>query len=298
MPNDFIHPDDILHAEASFLRIGSSVPTAEIILRIRRKDGAYIWCENRYRHLPADDGVILIVRDITASKLAEDALASTKGQLEADNTVLKQQAQHDALTNLANRRLFDERLREEYRSAIQNALPLGLIMLDVDCFKSYNDLYGHIAGDDALRRISHAVQGVLRSSLDLAARYGGEEIVVLLPGADGRATLKVAQRVREAIAQLAIEHLGNPYGYLTISAGTYAMVPQPNAGAEPDDPSDLVSAADRALYEAKAAGRNRVRAGSRDAAAPETAPADKAAPYKTIWRLTPTPSLPKIEKCR
>jgi PleD family two-component response regulator len=209
-------------------------------MRVRRRDGCYIWCENRYCHLPGDDGVMVIARDITLIKQAEDGLARANGKLAAANIILKEQAQHDPLTSLANRRLLDERLDDEFANARIAEAYLGLIMFDVDCFKAYNDFYGHLAGDDVLRRVARTVCSMLRRANDLAARYGGEEIVVLLPGAD-----------------LNIEHAGNPHGYVTISAGACAVTPVMGIHS----PVNLVRAADRALYASKAAGRNRVSSG-------------------------------------
>jgi diguanylate cyclase (GGDEF)-like protein/PAS domain S-box-containing protein len=284
-PKDLIHPDDIPLAEAHFRRLGPAYPKIQITMRLRRKDGTYIWVENRYYHLPADDGAMVITRDITASKLAEEALASSNGRLEAANVLLRQQAQFDALTNLANRRLFEERLMEEHDTAFRDAAPLGLIMFDVDYFKAYNDRYGHQAGDEALRRVSRSLQHALRSSRELAARYGGEEIVVMLPGCDVHAAFIMAERMREAVMALSIEHLGSPLGCLTISGGASAMIPR----HEQSRTFDLIAAADRALYAAKAEGRNRVRAGEVEVVAPTDARP------RTEWaRLIPTPSQPKL----
>jgi diguanylate cyclase (GGDEF)-like protein len=279
---DLIHPDDIPGAEAGFLRLGPGQPTFQINLRLRRKSGEFIWCEHRYRHLPDDDSVLLISRDITASKLAEDRLAATKGKLEAANIMLQQQAQHDALTGLPNRRQFDERLAEAFQEAQRNPAPVGLVMIDVDCFKAYNDLYGHLEGDTALRRLSLAIKGLLRRASDLAARYGGEELVVLLPGSDAHGTLVMAQRICHCVAALSIEHLGNPHGCVTVSAGASAVMP----GIDTDDPTQLICAADRALYAAKADGRNRVRS---------TTVKSLALPPSDARRPAPVPTLPKRE---
>jgi len=283
--NELIHPDDVRLAEANFRRLGPDHPKVQITLRLRRKDGRFIWVENRYYHLPTDDGAMVITRDITASKLAEEALASSNGKLEAANLLLRQQAQVDALTSLANRRVFEERLMEEHGAAFCNATPLGLIMVDVDYFKPYNDLYGHQAGDEALRRVSRTLQQALRRSRDLAARYGGEEIVILLPGSDAHGAFVMAERMREAVMSLNIEHFGSPLGYLTISSGASAMIPRHDQSR----PSDLIAAADRALYAAKAEGRNRVRAGVVEAEA-----FSDARQRSEPGRLIPTPSQTKM----
>jgi diguanylate cyclase (GGDEF)-like protein len=198
--------------------------------------------------------VLLISRDITASKAAEEQLATTNGKLEAANAMLQEMAQYDPLTGLANRRLFDERLAEAFHAALHEAAPLGLVMVDADCFKAYNDSYGHIAGDQALCEISRAVRGVMRRASDLAARYGGEEIVVLLPGCDQAGATLTAERICQSVAALNIAHGGNPYGYLTVSAGAASTIPN----VTDKDPASLIRAADSALYTAKTRGRNRV----------------------------------------
>jgi diguanylate cyclase (GGDEF)-like protein len=163
----------------------------------------------------------------------------------------------DGLTGLANRRQFDVTLSNEFSRAARHASALALIMLDVDCFKQYNDIYGHAAGDDCLRTISHLIRDLTAGRPgDLAARYGGEEIAVLLPNTDVAHAVAIADNIRSAIRGLEIEHSGNPTGFVTISAGVDARVPIQGAGG----PTELILAADRALYEAKKKGRNRVLA--------------------------------------
>jgi len=251
---NLIHPADLPAAEASFRRIGPLNPSLKLVYRARRKDGEYIWVEGHYRYLPDDNGVIAVIRDITARKQAEELLAESNAKLAAANHVLRALARQDALTGLSNRRHFDELIDEEHRRARRMSPPLGVVMLDVDSFKSYNDTYGHLAGDDCLRRIGAAVMSVMRRPGDHAARYGGEEIAVLLPATDLAGTTAVAERIRAVVAALAIEHAASPCGHVTISAGTSALMP-------PDDlaPTELLDAADQALYRAKSDGRNRVR---------------------------------------
>jgi diguanylate cyclase (GGDEF)-like protein len=145
-------------------------------------------------------------------------------------------------------------LTEEFRRARRYECPLGLALVDVDYFKAYNDFYGHVAGDDCLRRISRAVAGVLRRPGDRAARYGGEEIVIVLPSTDEYGAMVVAERVRAAVASECILHRRSPYGVVTMSGGVSALHPVGEDAA----PSSLIDAADRALYQAKSAGRNRV----------------------------------------
>jgi diguanylate cyclase (GGDEF)-like protein len=128
-------------------------------------------------------------------------------------------------------------------------------MIDVDFFKKYNDTYGHAAGDDCLKAICQAILAISsRRSSDLAARYGGEEIAVILPDTDVAGAAIVAEAIRQAVAELKIPHVHNIGGYVTVSAGIAAFSPQPDT----DGPTLLIKAADKALYKAKAEGRNTV----------------------------------------
>jgi len=171
------------------------------------------------------------------------------------NARLQDLARIDGLTGIANRRRFDELLEEEFRRASRQELPLALVLLDIDWFKPYNDSYGHPAGDDCLRRVSAAVADALRRPGDHAARYGGEEIAILLPATGDRGAAVVAERVRAAVSALGIAHTGSRFGVVTVSAGVASVLPA-NPG---DTAASLVSAADRALYQAKRDGRNLVR---------------------------------------
>jgi len=249
-----IHPEDRAMVRAVTGQITAALPCLNLVFRMRRKDGNYIWVEGHYRSLPMDGGALAVLRDITAQKQAEDALAEANHRLEAANLALRQHAHQDGLTGLANRRRFDEVLDMEFRRARRHELPLGLVLLDVDHFKLYNDSYGHIAGDTCLCRIGAAIAGAACRPGDLIARYGGEEIVALLPWTDLNGTAALADRMREAVASLAIEHRRSPYGVATVSAGATALLPV-GPGREP---VDLVIAADQALYQAKRDGRNRV----------------------------------------
>jgi diguanylate cyclase (GGDEF)-like protein len=160
----------------------------------------------------------------------------------------------DGLTGLSNRRRFDEILELEFRRARRQSLPLGLILIDVDWFKSYNDTYGHQAGDECLRAVGAAISSVLRRARDEVARYGGEEMAVILPETDQQGTMATAQKMCAAVSALHIEHKGSAYGAVTISAGTSTLV----SCDDGDKPGDLVRAADTALYRSKCSGRNKI----------------------------------------
>jgi diguanylate cyclase (GGDEF)-like protein/PAS domain S-box-containing protein len=253
---EYNHPDDRERAIRMFHSIGPDHARDTLTFRVQRKDGAYIWLETVYRYLPEDGGVISVSRDITARKHAEEQLAETNIRLEAANRLLRALAQQDGLTGLANRRCFDEVLHTEFRRAHRERQPLGVVLIDVDRFKAYNDQYGHLAGDECLRRISIAVAQTLRRPADLAARYGGEELVVLLPATDQDGSINVAERICCAVSSLKIEHRGGNDGIVTVSAGATSGIPLSQVD---DGPTRLIAAADQALYQAKRDGRNRVR---------------------------------------
>jgi diguanylate cyclase (GGDEF)-like protein len=169
----------------------------------------------------------------------------------------------DPLTGLANRRRFAETLEAEWARALRMHGALALVLIDVDHFKLFNDRYGHVAGDACLRRVAGALGQGVRAGSDLVARYGGEEFAVILPGIDTRMAQAMAERLRAAVAALAEPHAGAATGIVTVSAGVAAVLPSPRTSAE-----QLIRAADAALYRAKGAGRNQVRAAPVDADAP------------------------------
>jgi len=162
----------------------------------------------------------------------------------------------DALTGVANRRAFDERLEAEWRRCGRNRLPVALILVDIDHFKLYNDHYGHQAGDNTLLQVAGAMQRAAGRTQDLVARYGGEEFAILLPQLDARGATGVAGRLKAELDKMAIPHLASPTApLLTVSMGIACMTP-----GEHSLPADLIQVADALLYEAKAAGRNQYRA--------------------------------------
>jgi diguanylate cyclase (GGDEF)-like protein len=176
------------------------------------------------------------------------------GEAARNNKLLRMLVHRDGLTGLSNRRRFDEILELEFRRARRQSLPLGLILIDVDWFKSYNDTYGHQAGDECLRAVGAAISSVLRRARDEVARYGGEEMAVILPETDQQGTMATAQKMCAAVSALHIEHKGSAYGAVTISAGTSTLV----SCDDGDKPGDLVRAADTALYRSKCSGRNKI----------------------------------------
>lgn len=174
----------------------------------------------------------------------------------------------DPLTDLANRRRFDEGLDVEWRRAIREGLPLAMLMIDADRFKSYNDTYGHPAGDQLIKALAQCIAGSIRRPGDLAARYGGEEFMVLLPNTAGPGAKRVAEGIRAAVLALAHPHAAAPRGIASVSIGVAALKPAPGRSS-----GDLVAAADAALYRAKEDGRDLVRTAFLD---PSPAPAPLA----------------------
>ncbi|SDG61953.1 sensor domain-containing diguanylate cyclase [Paraburkholderia phenazinium] len=204
-----------------------------------------------------------LVRQIELRIRTEAELIKAHDSLGRLNRTLEMLAMQDGLTGLANRRQFDLTLHNEFSHAMRQGSGLALIMIDVDCFKQYNDTYGHAAGDECLRTISQLIRNLAaRRPRDLAARYGGEEIAVLLPDTGIKDAIAIADTIRHAIRDLGLEHRGSPDGIVTISAGVEARIPIIGA----DDPTQLIQAADKALYEAKREGRNRVVAATRGVA--------------------------------
>ncbi|MBT2333056.1 GGDEF domain-containing protein [Variovorax paradoxus] len=196
-----------------------------------------------------------LIRQFQLQTRTEAELRQARDALETLNKTLNTLAMEDGLTGLANRRQFDVALDSEYSRAARTASTLALIMMDVDCFKQYNDIYGHAAGDECLQTIGRTIAGLAsRRPGDLAARYGGEELAVLLPNTDAAGAVVLAERIRSAVRDLKIEHAGTADGFVTLSAGVDALSPAVGDG----QPKQLIRSADKALYAAKSGGRNRV----------------------------------------
>ncbi len=169
--------------------------------------------------------------------------------------VLRSQTFSDGLTGIANRRHFDVAIDKELRRAKRYGNALSLLMIDIDHFKPYNDHYGHQQGDQCLIQVAVALATMLQRSTDLLARYGGEEFAIILPDTDAQAAYMLAETMRTRVSDLNLPHEKSPDQRITVSVGIATM-----CGAEQYDVPGLINAADRALYAAKHAGRNRVRA--------------------------------------
>jgi diguanylate cyclase (GGDEF)-like protein/hemerythrin-like metal-binding protein len=204
-------------------------------------------------------------RDLAAAKASLEARVATRTQELAEanqaltnaNRQLELLSNTDGLLKIANRRYFDFTLDQEWHRALREGKTLALLMIDVDFFKRYNDTHGHQAGDACLQSVAQAALSALKRPSDLLARYGGEELAVILPGTDLSGAVEVAQWIQKALAELHIPHLASSVApEVTISIGAAAMVADRQAAA-----SQLMAAADHGLYAAKHGGRNRICTG-------------------------------------
>lgn len=188
-------------------------------------------------------------------RFLEARIAERTAELETANEQLEALSRIDPLMGIGNRRAMEEALAMAHQRSFRYRRTYSVILIDVDHFKAYNDTYGHPRADRVLRDLGREILSCGRM-LDTAYRYGGEEVLVLLPETDAAGTLAVADRIRRSVAALSIEHKGAPDGVITVSAGLATSVPSPE-GKVPGV-FDLLGAADESLYKAKAAGRNRI----------------------------------------
>ncbi len=198
-----------------------------------------------------------LLRQVLIRDRMELEMRRLQTQLTGTVTELDRLVNTDALTGLKNRRCLSEQLEVEFARAARERMPLALVMIDIDYFKRYNDLYGHPGGDGCLRLVSDVIAQVSQRPGDITARFGGEEFAVLLPNTDLAGAMAVAVKLCEAVAVLRAPHAGSERGIVTISAGAYALLPDGSTTS-----GDLLEAADRGLYAAKSAGRSRACAGS------------------------------------
>ncbi len=231
-----------------FTRAAKHGPGSELFRALRR-DGSTCWVEARVATLPPGNGLgdyLVTLRDADQRRRSEEAL----GQVNAE---LSELASTDALTGLPNRRRFDATLQKEWYRALRDGAPLGLLMIDIDHFKALNDLYGHQIGDHVLARVASVIADNVRRAGDMAARFGGEEFAVVLPGTAVSGALEIAEVIRRAVASTDFSsHVAGGYA-VTVSIGAAACVAMAGAGV-----TGLVHSADAALYQAKRNGRNRV----------------------------------------
>lgn len=219
--------------------------------RALHKDGSYVWIRDVVHVVRNEDGtvdsLIGFMFDISERKKTEEKLVTLQKELEILSF-------KDGLTGVANRRMFDSVMELEWANARRNNQPLSLIMIDIDYFKQYNDCYGHIQGDDCLKRVGKVLGSAATRSRDFFARYGGEEFVLVLPETDAESANTVAERCRSLIFKEQISHENSPVSQLlTVSLGVGTITP-----SHEDEPIEFIEAVDKLLYQAKLNGRNRI----------------------------------------
>lgn len=217
--------------------------------RYHRKDGQLVWGEVTSSLFPAlyDDSyyVIGMVNDITERKIAEQKLIEAYEEMEYLSN-------RDGLTGIANRRFLNDYYLTEYVNSVRNNSPISLIMVDIDFFKQYNDIYGHLIGDKSLRQVAQVLEKLMIDSKGLVARYGGEEFIIVLPETDKKGAFYIANKICSAIEEIRIPHSGSSiHKYLTVSVGVSTVTI-----ASKSSPERLFQEADLALYLAKQKGRN------------------------------------------
>lgn len=246
-----MHPDDREQVVNFCVAQSQAGVDHEADYRALTKDNGYVWIRDVV-HVVRDgngepEALIGFMFDISERKKTEEKLVALQKELEALSF-------KDGLTNIANRRRFDATLELEWTSARNNRQPLSILLFDIDFFKQYNDLYGHVRGDRCLTDIAQTLSLALDGPRDMVARYGGEEFVVLLPQSDAAVALKVAERCQRLIHKQAIPHAQSPHDQrITVSIGVGTLVPDDDAR-----PSSFIEAVDRQLYAAKKNGRNRI----------------------------------------
>ncbi|WP_083199886.1 sensor domain-containing diguanylate cyclase [Pseudomonas defluvii] len=246
-----MHPEDREYVVNFCVTQSQAGVDHEADYRALTKDNGYVWIRDVVHVVRNDRGeveaLIGFMFDISERKKTEDQLLSLQKELEVLSF-------KDGLTSIANRRRFDSCFELEWERARRERQPLSLLLFDVDFFKQYNDLYGHIQGDKCLIAIAQTLSLALDGPRDLVARYGGEEFVVLLPEADAEVARRVAERCQRLIQKQSIVHALSPHGHrVTVSIGTGSVVP-----GEWEKPTDFINAVDQQLYAAKNNGRNRI----------------------------------------
>lgn len=254
-----IHPDDLPAIKSTFARVSAKAGHIENAqFRSVRKDGSVWWTEGtaiNLFHEPSVQAIVINYRDITQRKKAEKALKDANQQLNARlaqieqlQSELREQALRDPLTSLFNRRYLSETMERELKLAKREKKPVSVIVMDIDRFKKINDTYGHRVGDEFLTGISRLLQNHARGS-DIACRYGGEEFLIVMPGAPSRTARKRAEELRVCCEEMRISHNGKDLR-VTLSFG---VATYPTHGRESEE---IVIKADKALYRSKRRGRN------------------------------------------
>jgi diguanylate cyclase (GGDEF)-like protein/PAS domain S-box-containing protein len=250
-----MHPDDRQWVVDFCVAQSKAGADHEADYRALTKDGKYVWLRDVVHVVRKPDGsvdsLVGFMFDISERKATEEQLLRLQRELE--DLSFK-----DGLTGIANRRRFDTLLEVEWRCARRNQRPLSLVLLDIDFFKQYNDTYGHVQGDDCLKRVAQVLRTGATRPRDVVARYGGEEFALVLPETDARGAEHIAAECRKALVEASIPHETSSVGpTVTVSIGVGTIVP-----AAEDEPVRFIEEVDRRLYQAKQGGRNTLVVGS------------------------------------
>ena len=210
---------------------------------------------NKTELLARVHSALKLKRETDSRKERERELTEMAELLDEANKQLTRMSYRDGLTGVPNRRYFDEFFVGEWKHAIREKESISLIMVDIDCFKAYNDTYGHLKGDDCLKKVAETLDKALKRPKDFLCRYGGEEFIAVLPNTDEKGVLEVANRFQKEIKKLEIEHeISTANKYVTISIGVATVKPEHTEQTKP-----FVNAVDKALYAAKQSGRNCIK---------------------------------------
>lgn len=202
--------------------------------------------------------ISVTLQNITEQKKAEARLVAMHQELLSAKNHIEALAYTDTLTNLSNRRGFDAALQREICISRRHSSPLALVMADVDCFKQFNDIYGHLAGDECLAQMADVFRRGVQRAGDFCARYGGEEFVIILPHTEIRGAVQLIDRLRRNVQKIGIPHTGHAPGVVTASFGIAGTALVPHSMDSDTAGRLLLQQADAALYRAKANGKNRV----------------------------------------
>jgi len=246
-----IHPDDLEKVEKEIREGLDPMKSIYVEYRVIDADNNLRWFVEKGQAIFSQTGQPLwldgAIFDDSERKFAEDALQEANRKLQRLATI-------DGLTQIPNRRRFDEHLSNEWNRMKRDRKPISLILCDIDFFKLYNDHYGHQEGDGCLQAVAEAIQASAKRPADLAARYGGEEFAMILPDTDITGAIHIAHKACRAISELRIPHaLSTVEKHITLSLGVACAIP-----SQEKAPEDLIREADNALYQAKKKGRNRV----------------------------------------
>lgn len=254
---DFIVPEDHERARANMVKMVQAGHSGPNEYRAIRKDRSCFDIEVNSALIRDRQGnpfrMVMIARNITHRRQADQKIQELVLQLEVERDLAQRKSLTDSLTGLLNRRFFDTALQTEFSRHKRTGSQLSLIMIDVDYFKKYNDYYGHLEGDDCLRKIARALKIAIERGTDLVARYGGEEFAVILPDTNCQGALVLSERIVRSVLELNLPHADSDISeWVTLSMGIASTADHVLA-----DGSQLVELADQAMYRAKKNGRNR-----------------------------------------